>query len=164
MSDTSPGVTGRLAGGKSPSYGRAVNVPESRASQYTARAMVAGDIAYVLSAAELGCTPAVHARNLLKALLDLLGELPGMDTTKPPADIAQRVKTTVDELAAFETEHLAASNTGVRRPPYQQQCQHRILNARPERGGDGHRQDQRREREDHVHQAHSDVVDRAGAR
>ncbi len=53
--------------------------------------MVASDIAYVLSAAELGCTPSDHARHLLQALIDLLGELPHLDTTKPPADIvAQR--------------------------------------------------------------------------
>ena len=79
--------TGRLSGSKSPSYVRAVNEPESRASRYTARYMLAGDIAYVLSAAELKCTPAVHARNLLQALIDLLGQLSDVDTTKPPADI-----------------------------------------------------------------------------
>ena len=79
--------TGRLSGSKSASYVRAVNEPESRASRYTARYMLAGDIAYVLSAAELKCTPAVHARNLLQALIDLLGQLSDVDTTKPPADI-----------------------------------------------------------------------------
>ena len=79
--------TGRLSGSKSASYVRAVNEPELRASRYTARYMLAGDIAYVLSAAELKCTPAVHARNLLQALIDLLGQLSDVDTTKPPADI-----------------------------------------------------------------------------
>jgi argininosuccinate lyase len=84
-------MTGRLAGSKSASYVRAVNEPESRASRYTARYMLAGDIAYVLSAAELKCTPPMHARNLLRALIDLLGQLSDVDTTKPPADIvAQR--------------------------------------------------------------------------
>jgi argininosuccinate lyase len=53
--------------------------------------MLAGDIAYVLSAAELKCTPTVHARNLLRALLETLNQLSDIDTTKPPADIvAQR--------------------------------------------------------------------------
>lgn len=83
--------TGRLAGGKSKSYVRAVNEPESRASRYTARYMLASDIAYVLSAAELKCTPADHASNLLRALLDTLGQLADIDTAKPAADIvAQR--------------------------------------------------------------------------
>jgi argininosuccinate lyase len=53
--------------------------------------MLASDIAYVLSAAELKCTPTVHARTLLRSLLEMLSELPHIDTTNPPADIvAQR--------------------------------------------------------------------------
>jgi len=91
VSNTPSQVTGRLAGSKSPSYVRAVNEPEARASRYTARFMLAGDIAYVLSAAELKCTPPAHARNLLRALVDLLGDLSSVDTTRPPSDIvAQR--------------------------------------------------------------------------
>ena len=91
MSNPPTPSSGRLSGSKSPSYVRAVNEPESRASRYTARYMLAGDIAYVLSAAELKCTPAGHARNLLQALIELLGQLPDLDTTKPPSDIvAQR--------------------------------------------------------------------------
>lgn len=91
MSNTPTPSTGRLAGSKSASYIRAVNEPESRASRYTARYMLAGDIAYVLSAAELKCTPTVHARNLLQALLEMLSQLPDIDTSKPPSDIvAQR--------------------------------------------------------------------------
>ena len=42
---------GRLAGKKSPTYVRAVNEPEARASRFTARYMLVSDIAYVLSAA-----------------------------------------------------------------------------------------------------------------
>lgn len=91
MSSTPTQSTGRLSGSKSASYVRAVNEPESRASRYTARYMLSGDIAYVLSAAQLKCTPAAHARTLLRALIDLLDQLPDIDTTKPPADIvAQR--------------------------------------------------------------------------
>jgi argininosuccinate lyase len=91
VSNTPTPSTGRLAGSKSASYVRAVNEPESRASRYTARYMLAGDIAYVLSAAELKCTPTVHARNLLQALLEMLSQLPDIDTSKPPSDIvAQR--------------------------------------------------------------------------
>jgi hypothetical protein len=88
VSNTPTPSTGRLAGSKSASYVRAVNEPESRASRYTARYMLAGDIAYVLSAAELKCTPTVHARNLLQALLEMLSQLPDIDAT---ADVvAQR--------------------------------------------------------------------------
>lgn len=83
-------MTGRLAGGKSPSYVRAVNEPESRASRYTAHYMLAGDIAYVLSAAELKCTPPQHAKNLVRALLDLVDHLSEVDTTRPPADIVSQ--------------------------------------------------------------------------
>ena len=54
MSNPPTPSSGRLSGSKSPSYVRAVNEPESRASRYTARYMLAGDIAYVLSAAPLG--------------------------------------------------------------------------------------------------------------
>ena len=48
-----------------------MNEPETRASRFTARYMIASDIAYVLSAAELGATPPKVAVELLKALLPL---------------------------------------------------------------------------------------------
>lgn len=83
-------TTGRLVGSKSASYVRAVNEPEARASRYTARYMLASDIAYVLSAAELGCTPPKHARNLLTALIGLIGEVETRDTTTPPSDIVSQ--------------------------------------------------------------------------
>jgi len=89
--------TGRLSGGKSASYVRAVNEPESRASRYTARYMLAGDIAYVLSAAELKCTPAPHARKLLRALIDILSQLPDIDTSRPPADIVSQREAWIQE-------------------------------------------------------------------
>ena len=68
MTESKP-AGGRLKGAKSPSYVRAVSTPEARASAFTARSMLVSDVAYVLSAAELGYTPAVSAHKLLAALL-----------------------------------------------------------------------------------------------
>lgn len=83
--------TGRLAGGKSPSYQRAVNEPETRASRFTARYMVASDVAYVLSACELGATPRPAAARLLPVLLTLLADVDGIDKSAPLGDVvAQR--------------------------------------------------------------------------
>ncbi|MCC6889214.1 MAG: hypothetical protein IT536_11830 [Hyphomicrobiales bacterium] len=91
MSHPTPTPAGRLAGAKSPSYVRAVNVPEARASRFTARYMLLSDIAYVLSAAEAGITPAASARALLTALLATLDDLDRRDTAVPPGDVvAQR--------------------------------------------------------------------------
>ena len=90
MQESKP-PAGRLAGAKSPSYVRAISTLEARASRFTARSMLVSDIAYVLSAAELGYTPKDSARTLITALLELLESLDGIDTTKPPGDIvAQR--------------------------------------------------------------------------
>jgi len=97
VSNTPSQLTGRLAGSKAASYVRAVNEPESRASRYTARFMLAGDIAYVLSAAELKCTPPVHARTLLRALIDQLSRLSDVDTTQPPADIVAQRETWIQD-------------------------------------------------------------------
>jgi argininosuccinate lyase len=90
-SDAKPAPSGRLAGAKSATYVRAVNEPEARASRFTARYMLASDIAYVLSAAELGVTPAQPANHLLSALVDLLEQIEALDTSFPPSDVvAQR--------------------------------------------------------------------------
>jgi argininosuccinate lyase len=91
VSDSNQPPAGRLSGGKSASYVRAVNAPEARASRFTARYMLASDIAYVLTAGELGCTPAESARHLLAVLLDLFDRVEELDTMQPPSDIvAQR--------------------------------------------------------------------------
>ena len=83
--------SGRMAGAKSPSYVRAVNVPEARASRFTARYMLLSDIAYVLSAAELGYTPNDAARCLVATLVELLENVDSIDMTNPAGDIvAQR--------------------------------------------------------------------------
>jgi argininosuccinate lyase len=96
--------TGRLAGGKSPSYQRAVNEPETRASRFTARYMVASDIAYVLSAAELGATPLKVAAELMKALLPLYDDVSSIDTTVPLGDV-------VAQREAWLTERAGRENT-----------------------------------------------------
>jgi argininosuccinate lyase len=101
---------GRLAGAKSASYVRAVNVPEARASYFTARYMLASDVAYVLSAAEAGITPAKSARPLLEALLALLDEIAHIDTTKPPSDIVAQREAWVAEKVG--REHIAWLHLG----------------------------------------------------
>ena len=99
--DKQPG-TGRLAGGKSPSYQRAVNEPETRASRFTARYMLASDIAYVLSAAELGATPRKVAAGLLKALLSLYDDVSAIDTSTPLGDVVAQREAWVTEKAGRE--------------------------------------------------------------
>jgi argininosuccinate lyase len=93
---------GRLRGAKSPSYVRAVSTPESRASAFTAHAMLVSDVAYVLSAAELGYTPADSAHKLLTALLDLLDSLDELDLTKPAGDIVAQREAWMAERAGRE--------------------------------------------------------------
>jgi argininosuccinate lyase len=95
---------GRLAGGKSPSYVRAVSEPESRASPFTARWMLVSDLAYVLSAAELAYTPAAAARKLVGSLLALLDSLSEVDVTRPPGDI-------VAQREAWMAEHAGREHT-----------------------------------------------------
>jgi argininosuccinate lyase len=95
-------ASGRLAGAKSASYVRAVNDPESRASQFTARWMLLSDVAYVLSAAELGYTPPASAQALLLALLELLDAPHLPDTTKPSGDIVSQREAWLTERAGRE--------------------------------------------------------------
>jgi argininosuccinate lyase len=94
--------TGRLAGGKSASYQRAVNEPETRASRFTARYMIASDIAYVLSAAELGATPRKVAAALVQALLPLYDNVSAIDTTVPLGDVVAQREAWVTEKAGRE--------------------------------------------------------------
>ena len=95
--------TGRLAGGKSPSYLRAVNEPETRASWFTARYMLASDIAYVLSAVELGATPRDAASKLLPALLSLLSDADNIDTARPLGDVVAQREAWMAERAGRES-------------------------------------------------------------
>jgi argininosuccinate lyase len=101
VSESKP-AAGRLRGTKSPSYVRAVSAPESRASAFTARSMLVSDVAYVLSAAELGFTPAASAHKLLAALLELLDSLDRIDLTKPVGDIVAQRETWMAERAGRE--------------------------------------------------------------
>ena len=102
MSNQAQSGGGRLAGGKSPSYQRAVNEPETRASRFTAKYMLASDIAYVLSAAELSATPRDVAANLIKALLPLYDEAASIDTTLPLGDVVSQREAWVTEKAGRE--------------------------------------------------------------
>lgn len=95
--------SGRLAGGKSPSYQRAVNEPETRASRFTARYMVASDIAYVLSACELGATPRPMAAKLLPVLLTLLAEVDDVDKSRPLGDVVAQREAWVAQRAGPES-------------------------------------------------------------
>jgi argininosuccinate lyase len=99
VANEKPSGTGRLAGGKSPSYQRAVNEPETRASRFSARYMLASDIAYVLSAAELGVTPAKDAAGLLRALLPLYDEVAAVDISMPLGDVVAQREAWVAERA-----------------------------------------------------------------
>ena len=102
MSDTPRAASGRLAGPKSPSYRRAVNEPEARASEFTARYMLASDIAYVLTAAEMGFTPKDTARNLLNVLLPMYEGRDGIDTATPVGDVVAQREAWVGEKAGRE--------------------------------------------------------------
>lgn len=102
MSNEKQVGTGRLAGGKSASYQRAVNEPETRASRYTARYMIASDLAYVLSATELGATPRRVAVGLLKALLPLYENVSAIDTSQPLGDVVAQREAWVTDRAGRE--------------------------------------------------------------
>ena len=101
MNEVKP-PAGRLAGSKSASYVRAVSTLEARASRFTARGMVVSDIAYVLSAAELGYTPQDSARVLITALLELLDSLDQVDMSRPPGDIVAQREAWMAERAGRE--------------------------------------------------------------
>ena len=91
MAGTGNVAQGRLAGAKSPSYLRAVNEPEARASLFTARLMLITDLAYLVESADMQLMPRATARNLAAAVLALIEQLPERDLAKPAGDIvAQR--------------------------------------------------------------------------
>ncbi len=81
------GVGGRLGAAKSVSYERAVGRVEGRANPFTARYMLASDLAYVLSAGELGLTPKPAAESLIQILLDLLDRADKIDYRDAVTDI-----------------------------------------------------------------------------
>ncbi len=97
MAGTGNVTQGRLAGAKARSYLRAVNEPEARASQFTARIMLITDLAYLLCSAELKLMPRDHAQHLLAAVLGLIDELPNRDLSRPPGDIVSQREQWISE-------------------------------------------------------------------
>ena len=87
MAGTEKVAQGRLAGAKAQSYLRAVNEPEARASQFTARLMLVTDLAYLMCSADAKLMPRDTAQHLTAAVLKLIDELPGRDVSRPPGDI-----------------------------------------------------------------------------
>jgi hypothetical protein len=77
----------------------------------------------------------------------------------PVAEAERRRR--ADEVARLESQHLAPGQAGVGRPPDDQQGEHRVLDARTQGRGDRHRQDQRGERQHHVHDPHRHLVEPA---
>lgn len=69
------GVGGRLSASKSATYDRAVLAIEARNNEYLAKYMLAGDLACVLSARELGITPDAEAKALISFIVGIMPEL-----------------------------------------------------------------------------------------
>jgi argininosuccinate lyase len=93
------GVGGRLSASKSDTYRRGVLAIEARNNPYIARYMLAGDLACVLSAHELGVTPTEDAKALVGCLLDLLPRAESLARADPFGDIVvQREYWVVDAL------------------------------------------------------------------
>ncbi|MCL4487444.1 MAG: lyase family protein [Chloroflexi bacterium] len=93
------GVGGRLGAAKSASYERAVGRVEGRANPFVARYMLASDLAYVLSAGELGLTPRPVVRSLIVLLLDLLDKAETLDYRDAATDIVvQREAWVIEQL------------------------------------------------------------------
>ncbi|MCL5960930.1 MAG: lyase family protein [Chloroflexi bacterium] len=84
---------------KSASYERAVGRVEGRANPFVARYMLASDLAYVLSAGELGLTPKPAVDALLQTLLDLIESVEVSGDWNAFADIVvQRESWVIDRL------------------------------------------------------------------
>lgn len=81
------GIGGRLATAKSQTYARAVLAVEGRNNPYIGRYMLAGDLACVLSAHELGITPPDAARALARCIADLLPRVEKLSRDQSIGDI-----------------------------------------------------------------------------
>ena len=84
--DLAQNVGGRLTVGKSSAYREAVTKVEARANAHLWKWMLASDLAYVLSAADLKLLPREAAAELLPALVDLLDSGPP-EQSPTPGDI-----------------------------------------------------------------------------
>ena len=95
------GVGGRLGAPKSRTYVDAVVALESRSNPVLARYTLVSDLAYVLSAMELGVTPEESGKALLRCLLDLIprAELLGREAAIGDV-IVQREVWVVGEVGA----------------------------------------------------------------
>ncbi len=83
----SQGIGGRFALPKSPLYEQAMMRIEGRTNQYTARYMLLGDLAFVLSAVELGLTPPEIGKKLVGGLLELIPEAENLARSDTRGDI-----------------------------------------------------------------------------
>ena len=91
------GVGGRLGAQKSPRFRRALQSVEARANMFVARAMLGSDLAYVISAVELGLTPRADGVALMRCLLDLLDEVDTLTLAPSELDILVQRETWVTE-------------------------------------------------------------------
>lgn len=98
-------VGGRVSAPKSAGYARAVLEVEGRANQFLARHMLATDLAYVLTATELGVTPEAEARKLLSGLLDLLPRAEELGRSNTYGDIVLQREVWVANEVGKETAY-----------------------------------------------------------
>jgi len=96
------GVGGRLSAPKSAAYRRALSDIEARAAPFVLRFMLGSDIAYVLSACELGHTPPKTARALLSALVELLDNADALVQRTGRVDVLVQREAWVAELAGTD--------------------------------------------------------------
>ncbi len=64
----------------------------------------------------------------------------------------------VDVVLLAHLQDLTSDDAGVASPHDEGQCHHDVREGRPQDGGDGEREDQRRDREEHIHHPHQDGV------
>jgi argininosuccinate lyase len=81
------GIGGRLASSKSSSYANGVLAIEARNNPFHGRYMLAGDLACVLSAHELGITPTADAQALTRCIIDLLPQVARLSRERSIGDI-----------------------------------------------------------------------------
>ena len=99
MSEAKPSSTGRLAGGKSPSYIRAISLPEARASVFTAQYMLASDVAYVGDRPDNDVRPAAAAG--MRAVWIRRGPW-GIIEPEPPPEAALSVASLTELVAQVD--------------------------------------------------------------
>ena len=97
------GVGGRLSASKSESYARAVLNIEGRGNRYVARPMLASDLAYVLTAMEMGITPEKDGKALITCLLDLIPKAEQMGLQHPTCDILVAREFWIADVVGQET-------------------------------------------------------------